>query len=132
MMGWSDRKARAAAAGRLHIRIVDLEGLPDQVVDEVDPRAAQEIQRHRIDEHHRAFLLDHQVFRLALLGDIESVLETGAAAAIDRDAERRARRLLGKNGGDAAGGAVGHLDRGKGRGFAHEALWPALIRSAGA
>ena len=47
-----ERKTRAATAGRGRLRIVDLEQLPDQIVDKVDLRPRHVVHRDRIDQHH--------------------------------------------------------------------------------
>ena len=57
----SDRKARAAAAGGGRVRVGDLERGADQVVDEVDLRAREVLQRHRVDQHARPRLFDDNV-----------------------------------------------------------------------
>src|SRR5471032_53741 len=86
----SDREADAAAAGRHGVRVLDLERLAHQIVDEIDFRTLHIFERDRIDEDHGAVAFDHKVVRGARLLDIESVLETRAAAALDRNAQRRA------------------------------------------
>src|SRR5260370_24845259 len=100
--GISDREARAAAAGRGRVGIGDLERGADQVVDEIDLGAFHVAQRDRVDEHGRAVARDHEiVWRLALL-HVEPVLEPGAAAALDADAEHGAGGLGGENLADAS------------------------------
>jgi hypothetical protein len=61
----SDREAHAAAARSGGLRVVHLEGGPDQVVDEIDLGAGEEPQRHGVDQHAGAALLDQQVVRRA-------------------------------------------------------------------
>jgi hypothetical protein len=65
------------------LRIVDLERLPDQVVDEVDLRPGHVIDRHRVDQHHGALARQHQVILGLGALDVELVLEARAAAAFD-------------------------------------------------
>ena len=91
------RKARAAAAGGLGLRIVDLERGADQVVDEVDLGAGQVLQRHRIDQHGDAVAGDDDVVVGLVAVDVELVLEAGAAAAHARSAAawRRTARPAG-------------------------------------
>src|SRR5713226_5521141 len=100
--GILDREARAAAAGRGGIGIGDLERGADQVIDEIDLRAFHVAQRDRVDQHGGAVARDHEiVWRLALL-HVEPVLEPGAAAALDADAEHGAGGLGGENLADAS------------------------------
>src|SRR5688572_19371314 len=79
-MGSGDREAGAAAAGGDGIGIADLEGLTDQVVDEVDLRPAQEFLAERIDQHGGIVLAEHQVVRRrGFLDQVVFVLEARAA-----------------------------------------------------
>src|SRR4051812_1252855 len=54
----SDREARPAPAGRDRVRVLDLERLADEVVDEIDHRAVHVLQRDLVDEDGRAVALD--------------------------------------------------------------------------
>src|SRR5208282_6456765 len=91
------REAGAAAAGGSRLWIVDLERRSDQVIDEVDLSAGHVVERDGIDQHGGAGPLDHDVIvRLGALG-VEFVLEPGAAAARDADAQHGAGRLLAKD-----------------------------------
>ena len=49
--------------------------------------------------------------------EVETILESRAAAAFDRYAERRAIIGIAEEGGDARGGPVAELDSGSGRLF---------------
>src|SRR5829696_3704972 len=75
------------------MRALDLEGLPDEVVDEVDGGTLEEGQRDLVDEHGGPVPLDDDVVRLRRPLDVEGVLEAGAAAAVDADAQHRPGRL---------------------------------------
>ena len=75
----------AVAFGLMHT-----ERRADQVVDEIDLRARQERHRGRIDQHHRAIALDHQIVLGPGVLDVELVLEAGAAATLDGDAQHGA------------------------------------------
>src|SRR5262249_32785401 len=90
----SDREARAAAARGRGVGIVDAERGADQVVDEIDFRARQKRHRRWIDQHHRMIALDHQIVLGLRALDVELVLEAGAAAALDRDAQHGAIALV--------------------------------------
>src|SRR5690606_19819269 len=57
----SDRKAGAAAAGGDRVGVPDLEGLTDQVVDEIDDRAAHVDKRNLVDQHCGPVALDCRV-----------------------------------------------------------------------
>ena len=88
----SDGKAGAAAAGGNRVRIPDLERLAHQVVDEVDHRAAHIDERQIVDQHGGAVLFDGDVVVVAAVDEVELVGEAGAAAAFDRNAQRRSCR----------------------------------------
>ena len=87
----------AVACGLLH-----LEGRADQVVDEVDLGAGHVVERDRIDQHRGAAALDHDVIVRPVALGVELVLETGAAAARDADAQHRAHWLLAEDLADLA------------------------------
>src|SRR5689334_16140162 len=83
----------AAAAGRLDVRVLDLEARLLERVDEVDRRALQVRRAERVDDDGDAV----EVVRLVALLDAgvepERVLETGAPTALDRDAQDRGLAL---------------------------------------
>ena len=105
-----NREAGAAAARGGHVRIVQLELGADQIVDEIELGAVQEAERDRIDDHPRAVPLDQEIVGGALRHQVEAVLETGAAAALDAHAQQRKRRLALEDLGDAVRGAVAYGD----------------------
>src|SRR5688500_19355720 len=89
-------RVAAAARGR-RVRVVDLEpGLLD-AVDEVDRRAREIRSAELVDDDLHAVLLELEVTLLDAPVEAEPVLEAGAPAALDRDAQHLglARRLLG-------------------------------------
>ena len=87
----SDREADAAAAGGDRVGVLDLERLAHQVVDEIELRAAHHLQRDRVDDDARRRRASRRNRRRrAVRVDVEGVLEARAAAALDRDAQRRA------------------------------------------
>src|SRR5690242_2584729 len=88
------REAGAAAAGRGGLGIVDLERRADQIIDEIDFGSGHVVERDRIDQHGRSALLDDRIVVGALAFGIESILEPGAAAAFDADAQHRAGGFL--------------------------------------
>src|SRR5947209_16659495 len=89
----------AAAARRDGVRIVDREPCRLDRVDVVDLRALQVRRAEGIDDDGDAVLLELEVALGCTAVEPESVLETGAAATLDRDAQHRAAfggiRLLG-------------------------------------
>jgi hypothetical protein len=53
---------------------MDLKGLPHEIVDEIDLRAAQKPQGDWIDQHDRTLAGQLMVVRRSILGDFEGVL----------------------------------------------------------
>src|SRR5271154_6160092 len=92
-----EREAGAATARGGGLRIVDLEGRADQIVDEIDFGARHVIERNRIDQDGGAALFDHDVVVGAAALGVEFVLKARAAAAFDADAQHRAGGLLAKD-----------------------------------
>ena len=88
------------------MRVSDLEGGADEIVDEIDLGTGHVHQRHRIDEHLYTVLLDDHVVLAAIGFELESVLEAGAAPAGNADAQGGFLRFLGEDLGDPARGAV--------------------------
>ena len=112
--GDSDREAGAAAAGGGGVRVQDHEAGADQLLGEVDLGAGEERQRHRVDQHPRAVLLEHEVVVGGRV-ELDLVLEPRAAAALDGDAQRSVADLA-----DAGEGAVGDA---RGDGEHGRGLW---------
>ena len=82
-----DGEAVAAAARGGGVRVVDLEpGLGDRV-QEVDGRALEVRRAEGVDDHGHAVLLDHLVALRWAGIEAEAVLEAGAPAALNRNAE---------------------------------------------
>src|SRR5215207_4182618 len=106
------------------MRVLDLEGLPDEVVDEVDGGTLEEGQRHLVDEHGGPVPLDDDVVRLRRPLDVEGVLEAGAAAAVDADAQHRPGGLGAHDLVDAPRGPFREAD------LAHRAVQLAIISEA--
>src|SRR3979490_2193426 len=107
-----DREAGAAAAGGGGVGIVHAERGADQVVDEIDLGARQKRHRGRIDQHHRAVALDHQVIVCPRLLDVELVLQAGPPAPLDADPQHRTVALGLEDFPDAAGCALADDDTG--------------------
>src|SRR5262245_26369378 len=105
-----DRKTGAAPAGSGGVRIDDAEGSADQVVDEINLRSRQERHRGGIDQHHRALTRDHEVILGLGVVDVELVLEAGAAAALDADAQHSAFAFALEDFADAAGSPLADGD----------------------
>src|SRR5436190_1249253 len=94
--GSLDAERRAAAAGRLRVRVLDRESAAGDVVDEIDFGAAQVARADRIHEQLDAVRVDHRVGRrvpLALV-DHEAVLEARASPALNEHAETRLGLVL--------------------------------------
>ena len=91
-----DAERRAAAAGRLRVRVLDGEAAARDVVDEVDFGALQVARADRIDEQLDAVRLDDGVGRRVpfALVDHQAVLEAGAAAALHEHAQARVDLVL--------------------------------------
>src|SRR3982750_62530 len=74
-----DRKARAAAAGRDCVRVLDLETLADQIVDIIDLRSAHEFEAERVDQDRRIVPGEHQIIiGCTLMDELVLVLEARA------------------------------------------------------
>ena len=69
--------------------------------DEIDDAAVDEIKAHRIDHEPDAIGFSDEVVCFGRVGEPELVLEAGASAALDREAQDCRRALLFCNGGDA-------------------------------
>ena len=76
----------AAAAGGDDIRVVHLEAGALEALDVVDLRAEDELHAGLVDDHRNAVDLEDVVVLLRPI-EGERVLEAGAAAAADRDAQ---------------------------------------------
>src|SRR5262245_57533104 len=100
----------AAAAGRDRVRILDLEGLAHQIVDEIDDGATQIDERQLVDQDGGAVLLDGDIVVVALADEIEFIGEARAAAALDGNAQGRLAGFLGDDRCDAPGGSIRHVD----------------------
>lgn len=87
------------------MRILDAEGLSHEVIDKIDRRAVEILQRHLIDQHCCSVPFDRDVIGFAGTGYIECILETGAPATIDADPQHRSCRFLGDDRVDALGSA---------------------------
>ena len=94
------------------MRIVDLEGLTDQVVDEINGRTFKEWEGDLVNQHRGAVPLDDDIVRLLGPLDVEGVLEAGAAPAVDADAQHRPGRLAVHDLLDAPRGPLGEADWG--------------------
>ena len=83
----SDGERHAAAAGGGRVRVGDHEPRPLQVFPVVDFRAHEILEAHRVHEQLGALALDHEVVLAGRVLEGESVLESGAAAAFDVNAQ---------------------------------------------
>src|ERR1700761_9559488 len=66
----SNRKDGTAAARGRGFGGVDLERLPDEIVDEIDFRALDEVERDGVDEHDDSPLFDRDIVVGALAVDV--------------------------------------------------------------
>src|SRR5688572_12764725 len=110
-MPWLYREARAAAAGALHVRVVELEARALQPLDVVDHRAREVHQAHLVDDDVDA--VDREpAIDLGGLVEVEVVREPGAAAADDAQPQRHVGldRLGGADLVDLRGRQVGDPD----------------------
>ena len=107
-----DLEGGAAAAGRNDVRVVDLEAGPLQAFDVVDLGAEDELHADLVDDDGDAVDLEDVV---VVLGAVEGerVLEAGAAAAANRDAQRLALGvvLAAQQLADLLGRLAGERDR---------------------
>ena len=123
-----DRKADPAAAGGDRVRVLDLERLAHQVVDEVELGPLQHLERDRVDDHGRPVAGGDEIVVRAGFVDVERILEARAAAALDRNPQRRALFPL-EDGVQPPGGAGADRDGlGDRSGFAHERLTLCRLR----
>ena len=83
----SDRETDPAAAAGCCIGIAHHELGAGQIIDEGDLRALEEGQGDGVNERGLAVGLDADVVGLGSLDQFEAILEAGAAAAVDSDAE---------------------------------------------
>jgi dGTPase len=126
----SDRETDPAAAAGCCIGIAHHELGAGQIIDEGDLRALKEGQGDGVNERGLAVGLDADVVGLGSLDQFEAILEAGAAAAVDSDAQhdrmalgqgqlgQSSRRALGQRQAVAAGGRR-NLEQGGGLDGAH-------------
>ncbi len=114
---WLNGEARPAAAGGFRFRVLDFEMGTHQAFDEIDFRAADEVEADLVDQKPRAVLFDEDVIFGRGVVEGELVLIARAAAAVDGDAKHHCRSLGGCQGGDALGGAGADADGFFGRRF---------------
>src|SRR5579884_2415774 len=106
-----DRKGIAAAAGRGRVRVADLERRPHQILDEIDFGAVEQTERNLVDDDDNPVFFEQHVVLVTLRVEREAVLEPGAAAARDGDAQKDVRvPLLFLQYGDATRGVAGQDD----------------------
>src|SRR2546428_12645102 len=112
-------EARPTAAGMLRVRVLEAEpALAELSLDVVDLHAEQVHRAHRVDEALDALDLEHHVAGPLVLFDVQAVLEPGAPAADDGDAQAGALQALALDGLlDHGGGLVGQLDGCRGLGL---------------
>lgn len=101
----------AAAAGAVGVGVVDFETAAGEGVGEIDYGAADVIGAKGIDEDRDAEEFGHDIVWAIFVED-HAVLQSGAAAAFDEDAEvfTGVFLIFGPHGGDLAGGAFGQCD----------------------
>lgn len=82
-------KRRAAAAAAGGVRILKRKAGTHHARNVVNLDAVQVLRAEHIDKHPHALLVKHEIAFARLLFDIQAVLETGAAARHDPNAETR-------------------------------------------
>lgn len=92
-----DREAGAATARCGGIRIFDLKGRTDEIVDEINNASAHIFDGNRINQNDGAFLFDHEIIRCSVAGKVESILKAGATAAFDGNAQHATVRFCGND-----------------------------------
>ena len=101
------------SAGRNHVGVIDLEAGPLQPLDVVDLRAEDELHADLVDDDGDAIDLEEVVVLLRLV-EGEGVLEAGATAAANGDAQRLlpTLALAPEQLADLGGSLLGQDDRG--------------------
>src|SRR5204863_9805661 len=106
-----NRKGVAAAAGRGGVWVLDLKRGAHQILDKIDLGPVQQFERHVIDNHPDAAVLEHDIVGTGLLVKAQPVLKARAAAARHRNAKKGPlSSLLRLEGGDPPCRAVGNRD----------------------
>src|SRR5476649_1966664 len=101
-----------ASAGGLRARIANDELRTVEVVAEIDFRAAQVLEAHRVDQQLDAMVLDAGVAILDLFIELEAVLQSRAAAALHEYAQHQLRiAFTGDQFTNLAGGRIGKQQR---------------------
>lgn len=106
----SDGEARAAAAGCLGLWIVDPERGADQVLNIIDLCAVHILQGNFIDQHNGAAAANFHVVGRPLTIDVEFILKSRAAAALDADAQCAAGRFVLEDLADSTRRPLGYGD----------------------
>jgi hypothetical protein len=112
-------KRTTAAAGALHVRVIELEAGAFDALDVVDLDAIQVHRAHLVDRDLEPIKVDHLIGLIGLVFKCHVVLETGAASSNDGNAQRHRHRIL---------HAHDFLNLGAGSGSQtnHKFLWPPL------
>src|SRR5580658_4088728 len=87
-------EGRSAAAGALHVRVVELEAGAFQRFQVVNADALQVHQRGRVDENLQAFEVEGLVHHAGAVFERHRVGEAGAASAYHSDTQSRRNRIL--------------------------------------
>ncbi len=98
------------------MRVHDAERLADEIVHEIDDRAAHIGEGHFVNDEGGAVLLHQDVVGVARRVHVEDVLEPGAATPVDAHTQPCADGFARQHLADAGGGAIGQRDRGVGGG----------------
>lgn len=103
----SNGETGAAAAGCNRVGVANLEGLANQVIDEVDFCAAHEFKAEGIDINSGVVASKDDIVCTGFFADeVIFVLEARASATGDRDAQDRAGLFLGDDAPNALCGAL--------------------------
>src|ERR1700722_5323645 len=90
----SDVKTLAAAAFALGFRVLELEGLIQALLDEINQSAVDQRQTQGIDHDFHAARFENRIFRMNLLVIIHDIGESRAAGLLDSDTQSDAGSAL--------------------------------------
>src|SRR6202140_3299290 len=83
----SDVKTLAAAAFALGFRVLELEGLIQALLDEINQSAVDQRQTQGIDHDFHAARFENRIFRMNFVGIIHDIGESRAAGLLDSDTQ---------------------------------------------
>src|SRR5690606_22631438 len=90
----SDRKALAAAALALDVRVAELEGLVQALLDEIHLGAVDQLETLAVDDDLHVAFVEDDVVRVDLVRVVDQIRPAGAARALHADPEAHAAPAL--------------------------------------